>query len=554
MDPRTSEVGRRTFSVVRTLGEGAFGSVFLADMVSAGGFRKRVALKLLNSSWDPESDAGRRLRDEARLLGRLQHRNIVRVDDLLQLGGRWGLLMEYIPGLDVETLFTRAKENGVELPPRAMLQICAAIAAALDGAFGAVGDDGRPLLVVHRDIKPSNVRLSETGEVKVLDFGVARAEFAGREAKTERVRYGSLGYMAPERILGEPEVAAGDVYSLGAMLYELLTLESFGRAELAPDKQAAQVEAAVARVRERVGDEIAELVKRSLDYDVENRPTAREVEGILRRAAAKLPGDDVQDFAVANFGGLARPATLEADPAEGMMLEEGTTALPMLRTSKVMPARQSASPTFAVADMSALDVDFPPPPAPAQRSMAGPIAGLVALVLVLGGGFFVWQGSQAPAPVAGVPLDVPAAPVAPVAPIAVVPAPPDAVGAPIVATSQENPVAAVIPGPVTASPATPKPAKDPAAPVATVAPVAAPVAAPSASAVRLRAAKFVLTGGEGIAVTCGDVSATGGTNALVREFPAGPCSVTVGAQKATITLDSPRQVDCTLSGESLSCR
>lgn len=539
MDPRpTSDaLGRRSFLVVRTLGEGAFGSVFLADMVSAGGFRRRVALKLLNSTWDPESDAGRRLRDEARLLGRLQHRHIVRVDDLLQLGGRWGLLMEYIAGLDVETLIVRARERGVELPARVVLQICAATAAALDAAFSAIGDDGKPLLVVHRDIKPSNVRLSDTGEVKVLDFGVARAEFAGREARTERVRYGSLGYMAPERILGEPETAASDIYSVGAMLFELLTLESFGRAELAPDKQAEQSRVAVGKVRERVGDEIAEVLRRCLAYDGADRPTAKELEVVLRRTAARLPGDDVQDFAVATFGGLGTQEAAGPDPAEGMLLEEGAGAP---RTGG--DGRQTASPTLAIADLEALDTDEPAP-ARDGRPPILQIAAVVGAIFVLGIGALVWQQRGEAEPVA-LPVPVVSAPVEPVviaAPVA------PAVQAPVV----DVPALSADPVPSAVS----KPRPGPVAPAAVAPASPGPTPATAAPAVtRLRAAKFVLTGGEGLTVTCGDVTASGTTNALLRDFPAGPCTVVAGGRRASVSLDAPGQVDCTLEGDALSCR
>ena len=103
-DPTGGSSGRR-FTLVRTLGEGAFGSVFLADMESTGGFRRRVALKLLNKSWDSGSDAGRRLRDEARLLGHLEHRHIVRVEDLIQVEGQWALVMEFVAGADLERIF-----------------------------------------------------------------------------------------------------------------------------------------------------------------------------------------------------------------------------------------------------------------------------------------------------------------------------------------------------------------------------------------------------------------------------------------------------------------
>lgn len=534
--PTSDALGRRSFSVVRTLGEGAFGSVFLADMVSAGGFRRRVALKLLNSTWDPESDAGRRLRDEARLLGRLQHRHIVRVDDLLQLGGRWGLLMEYIAGLDVETLIVRARERGVELPARVALQICAATSAALDAAFSAIGDDGKPLLVVHRDIKPSNVRLSDTGEVKVLDFGVARAEFAGREARTERVRYGSLGYMAPERLLGEPETASSDIYSVGAMLFELLTLESFGRAELAPDKQAEQSRIAVGKVRDRVGDEIAEVLRRCLAYDGADRPTAKELEVVLRRTAARLPGDDVQDFAVANFGGLGTQEALGPDPAEGMLLEEGAAA-PRTRGD----GRQTASPTLAIADLQALDPEELPP-ARDGRPPILQIAAVVGAICVLGIGALLWQ-KRAEVEPAALPVPVVSTPVEPVAVVApavapAVPAPPVDLPAPPAAPSAGS---------------KPRPAPAPPAAVAPAAPVTAP-AAGAPTVTRLRAAKFVLTGGEGLTVTCGDVTASGTTNALLRDFPAGPCTVVVGGRRASVSIDAPGQVDCTLEGDALSCR
>jgi len=104
MQAATDSMQGRRFSLLQTLGEGTFGSVYLAEMTSLGGFRKRVALKLLNSNWNPDSDAGRRLRDEARLLGRLNHRNIVRVDDLIRVSGRWALVMEYIEGADLEAI------------------------------------------------------------------------------------------------------------------------------------------------------------------------------------------------------------------------------------------------------------------------------------------------------------------------------------------------------------------------------------------------------------------------------------------------------------------
>ena len=203
-DP-VSSAPRRRFELLRELGSGTFGTVYLADMQSLGGFKKRVALKVLNSQWDDGSDAGRRLRDEARLLGRLRHRCIVSVDDLIRIDGRWGVVMEYIAGADLEHLVNSARDQQQPISQAAALEICAAIAEALHAAYAGDGHDAEALEVVHRDIKPSNVLLTAGGDVKVLDFGIALASFDEREAQTGRVRYGSIPYMAPERILGEPE-------------------------------------------------------------------------------------------------------------------------------------------------------------------------------------------------------------------------------------------------------------------------------------------------------------------------------------------------------------
>jgi len=304
--------------------------VYLAEMEGQGGFRRKVALKLLNANWEAGSDAGRRLRDEARLLGRLQHRHIVRVDDLVRVEGQWALVMEYIDGADLEVVYTLAKARSQELPPRAVAEIGAAVASALGAAWSAPGDDGQPLRVIHRDIKPSNIRLSETGDVKVLDFGVARADFQGREARTERVRYGSLGYMSPERLLGEPDTPAGDVYALGVVVYELLSLDTFGRCELAPDKQAAQVEKACATLTGLLGaggTDLVEVVRRCLSYRPEERPEVGSVEAVLRAAARVLPGDDVHGYARTGLTELGMASPGSADAAAGRVLDEVNTSI-----------------------------------------------------------------------------------------------------------------------------------------------------------------------------------------------------------------------------------
>ncbi|MCB9693558.1 MAG: serine/threonine protein kinase [Alphaproteobacteria bacterium] len=211
------EAGRR-FDFKRCLGAGGFGEVYLASMTSASGVETEVAVKMLHEGLDPRSQAVQRLRDEGRLLGTLNHPSVLKVHDLVLLDGRVALVMEYVPGLDLEQCVELAQPIGL----RAGLEVIGRVADALHIAYTSDGPDGQPLRLVHRDIKPPNVRIGQHGEVKVLDFGIAKAADARREAKTQTsVMIGSPWYMAPERFDGKNDGAPADVYALGCSLYEV---------------------------------------------------------------------------------------------------------------------------------------------------------------------------------------------------------------------------------------------------------------------------------------------------------------------------------------------
>ena len=577
----------RQFALERVLGDGSFGTVYLAELTSMGGFKKSVALKLLKPDWDAGSDAARRLRDEARLLGRLRHRHIVQVDDLIRLDGRWAVVMEYVPGVDLELLIS--PDNLDRVPPMAALEITAAIAQALDAAYNSAGEGGQLLQVVHRDIKPSNVRMTAAGDVKVLDFGIARAEFQGREAKTDNVRYGSLGYMSPERLLGDPEVPAGDVFAVGAVLYELLVGTPFGRVQLAPDRAVTQLADQLAAAAKVLPEEVhpaLELIRACMAYEVEDRPGSDEVATRARAISRRLTGEDL--FVYASRVVPAVQAKTAGRPIERRMLTEeiegGGSASVSHDVSQALEAGLAASAPQRSAPTLAQTLTDPLPTETAENKSGGVallVAGMMGLLVMLAAGgaglYLVLQSEDAPADV-----DVPVV-AAPAAAAAAAPAPAPApaaaaAAAPAPAPVADEPVAGEAAGgqaAVTqvAAPATPAsapaasakgktastaPADVEPAKAATPAPAPKPEATPAADAPPVDRVKFHVPGATLISATCSGVSNSSTTASLnVLGFPAGTCSIkaTINGTnyKHSLQVLRPNGYTCTPSGERLTC-
>ncbi|MCB9664098.1 MAG: serine/threonine protein kinase [Alphaproteobacteria bacterium] len=281
----TTESGRSSFDMRQRVGAGSFGEVYLATMSSAGGIRQEVAVKILAQDLDPRSQPVERLRDEGRILGSLNHPVILQVRDLVVLGGRIGLVTEYVPGADLSDVL----EHQGALPPRVALQLAGHLGDALDTAWHAVGADGERLFLVHRDLKPANVRLTPHGTVKLLDFGIAKIQSADRETSTQyTVLMGSVPYMAPEVLHMDDEGAhvARDVYALGCVLFEALTGELWFKGlkrrnlrmlTARPERYDPWKEERLAFLEGKVDPGVVELIRRMVAHPSEERPSPREV-------------------------------------------------------------------------------------------------------------------------------------------------------------------------------------------------------------------------------------------------------------------------------------
>jgi serine/threonine protein kinase len=285
------EAGSRKFRLLRELGSGGFGSVWLASVQNPSGLEQRVAVKLLHATTsDPQ--AVDRLRDEAMVLANLHHPVILVAHDLVllkgqaQLGPRVALVTEYVEGRDLGWCIHGEPDR---IPISASLDVVGQVASALDAAWSSLG-------IVHRDVKPANIRVGRHGNVKLLDFGIARSDLLARSAQTStRGVIGSLMFLAPERFDTERGPHPGsDMFSLGCVLYEAATREAlfhgldepkvlglhFARAKFEPFIEQ--------RLRVPMPEVVRELLAQTLRYEPEARADAAAVCQRCERAIATL--------------------------------------------------------------------------------------------------------------------------------------------------------------------------------------------------------------------------------------------------------------------------
>jgi len=362
------QVEARRYRILQLLGEGGFGKVYRARLEGAEGFYKDVAIKLLHSEAEVPEEVLQRFRDEARILGLIRDRAIVGVDPPTRLGGKWAVVMEFVDGASASHLLKR----GV-LPPGVAAEVVGEVARALDKVWSQPGVDGKPLHLLHRDIKPPNIQVTRGGEVKILDFGIARAAFANREAKTTDHIGGTFGYIAPERLEGE-EGPEGDVYSLGVVLHQLVTGE-------APKPRLRTVDPAISDPSLR---KVLELSVAMRSLDPEDRPSSREVEVRCREIRGASPPPFLREWAEANVHeiepGDAGEAG-EADELVGEMLTETVATLPLAGSVPEEPAAPGRSEPPVV-----VEEDAPKGSAVKKVALA---AGGTAIALVVGGAVVV---------------------------------------------------------------------------------------------------------------------------------------------------------------------
>lgn len=197
--------------------------VFKAVKSGPDGFSKTVALKKIIPVHSDQAQFIRMLSTEAKIHSYLNHPNIVQILDFFEEDGQYSMVLEYVDGKNLKEILQILKEQNQKLPWQACLFITLEILKALSYAHLKDGPDG-PLHIIHRDVSPHNILISFQGEVKLSDFGIARAQIE-RDVTASGVLKGKYRYVSPEQILGEPLSPSSDLFSVAVSLYEMLTLK-----------------------------------------------------------------------------------------------------------------------------------------------------------------------------------------------------------------------------------------------------------------------------------------------------------------------------------------
>lgn len=226
-DPAEQELPKvfGRYLLLKRLSRGGMGEIFLAKLGEIQGFEKLVIIKKILPNLVADQEFIKRFIDEAQVAIKLQHANVAPVFEVGKVDGEYFLAIEYIEGRDLRRMISRQREERTRLPSDLAMFIVRELASGLAYAHRRTDPEGRSLALVHCDISPPNVMVSFEGEVKIIDFGIAKS--AIRIAETNpNMGFGKFGYMAPEQLVrGGVVDKRTDVYAAGVVLYELLTGE-----------------------------------------------------------------------------------------------------------------------------------------------------------------------------------------------------------------------------------------------------------------------------------------------------------------------------------------
>lgn len=261
------------YVLLERISVGGMAEVFKAKSFGVEGFEKILAIKRILPSLAEDSDFIEMFIDEAKICGQLNHANICQIFELGRVQDSHFIAMEYVWGKDLLQIQNRMRKQRTTMRPEMAGFIAAKLCEGLDYAHKKKDATGKPLHIIHRDISPQNILISYEGELKVIDFGIAKA--ASRSSKTQAgVLKGKFGYMSPEQVRGLPLDRRSDVFAIGTILYELLTADRLfvGESDFETLEKVRNVDCPpVSKVNPKVPAALEKIIVKALARDVDDR-------------------------------------------------------------------------------------------------------------------------------------------------------------------------------------------------------------------------------------------------------------------------------------------
>ncbi len=356
------------YELVRRLASGAMVDVYLAQARSVAGFQKAVAIKMIRvSQSDEDPDFVSQLVEEANIASRLSHKNVVQVIDLGEIDHQHYIAMEYVDGVDLAKLLSRLGPRRSAVSPRLAAYIMREVCEGLDHAHRKADNAGKPLRIVHRDVTPSNILISFAGEVKLTDFGLAKASLRAAATQAGQIK-GKYSYMAPEQAKGHAVDARTDVFAAALVLYELVTgrqaypdaplplmLERITRAIFEPAE----------KLRADLPPALADILRRAMSADPSQRhPSARALADDL--TVFLYTQDPQPESELAQLlERVSDSARSHLAPLGAPLVDDESNEVTNLEAHRAVKA-------VATTLNPAVAARKPPPPAPAPRSIPPP--------------------------------------------------------------------------------------------------------------------------------------------------------------------------------------
>ena len=346
-------VGR--YEVLTHLATGGMAQIYLARQTGLGAFERHVVLKTILRERATDQRFVTMFLDEAKLAATLNHQNIAQVYEVDQADGAYFMAMEYVHGENARAILETTLRRGWTIPLELAVMIVSGAAAGLHHAHERKGKQGQPLNIVHRDVSPANIIVAFDGVVKIVDFGIAKASVRSAQTHSGTLK-GKIAYMSPEQCNGKPVDRRTDVFALGIVLYELLTVRRLFKADTDFLTMSSIVAGRIekpSRFRADLPKPLENITLKALAHDPAMRfQTADEMrlalEQFANSAGLRTSTTALADYMDQEFGHRPEPWLVEDDDAPKIEVDfdgsgTGAASVPVMPTNGayVLPSIES---------------------------------------------------------------------------------------------------------------------------------------------------------------------------------------------------------------------